>query len=240
MISLSLPDHPVAWNPAEALLAWQHGGAAPRTGHCFQFNQCWQRAGEEAGGIRAPGDPDLHREAGGSPQEAAHHQRGTGLPHQVHGLWADQTSLSGVREWKAPEKCWVWGKNMEKLRKSESHEENLVPLSRHWTVWGQIWRIISCMRKRREFAWEIWEVSIWVIPRWCKPFLCPRLADHDESFKAQLWKSCLCWRCGRRLLEGNSTKLKSVLHPSPAPGLLGLPAMVEQGGLSAFYFVVRK
>lgn len=185
MISPSLADHPVAWNPAEALLAWQHGGPAPRTGHCLQPNQLWQRAGQEAGGVRAPGDPDLRGEAGGSPQEAAHHKCGTRLPHQVHGLRADQTSVSGMREWKAPKKKAECGGENGEIWKSESHEENLVPLSRHGIVWGQLWRIIRCIRKRREFAWKIWDVSIWVIPRWCKSFLCPHSADNDESFSCK-------------------------------------------------------
>lgn len=66
--------------------------------------------------------------------------------------------------------------------------------------------------------------SIWVIPRWCKSFLCPHSADNDESFKAQLWKSWLCWKCARGLLEGNSAEMKSVLPPPTAPGTSGIPS----------------
>ena len=79
-------EHPVAGDPAAVVLARQPPGPAPRAGDRLQHAELGRRrAGQEAAGVRDPGDPLGDRQGGGQPQEAAVHRSSTHVPGERHG-----------------------------------------------------------------------------------------------------------------------------------------------------------
>lgn len=132
----------------------------------------------------------------------------------------------------------VGGKNGE-IRKSESHEENLVPLSRHWIVWGQLWRIISCMRKEG-ICWKFGKCPSEWFPDGANPFSAPIQLIMMKASRPSCKRVGCVGNVSGGSLEGNSTKLKLVLPSPPAPGTSGIASNGGTGRVKCLLFCSQK